>query len=321
MNRLFKVVMWSLAISIALATSPVGYGAAIADSNDELLTMAYEGCKNALSAINSAKGGVTVRHWQKNSEGIVQEFDYAYKIAFDGAKHRISQEISALKNDLKYPVLPVGSTIQKKMSCDGEKLTILDCDKASATIGALDSSSGLPYYSQALMHTRVKNGNGVIDISPEANPLLKLERVSPTARYDTLNGDKCILVEKAFLTQKPSPRTDTYEMWVNPSKGYTIPLTRMWSEVEGQPKVLVEEHSTDVKLYETGVWGPVRSTLARYVQTKSGSTETILKFRTITTFNDDFRLNVPVTDDDLAITLPSGTTVTDELLNASYVVP
>jgi len=63
------------------------------------------------------------------------------------------------------------------------------------------------------------------------------------------------------------------------------------------------------------VWGPAQFTLTDY-----GADGLANKMTTLT-YGADFQINVPISEDELTLKLPSGVSVYDEVLDATYTVP
>jgi hypothetical protein len=140
------------------------------------------------------------------------------------------------------------------------------------------------------------------------------------AGRETIAGDECIMVDVVTTMHVPKlvggTITQTARKWVNPQKGYTIVKEQAWSEgsVYGA-KTLLAEINTTVRQYETGVWGPEEVTYQQY-DLKGEVTQ-----KMVITYDSAFKLNVPISDGDLTLTLPSGTEVHNELIDAEYTVP
>jgi len=104
-------------------------------------------------------------------------------------------------------------------------------------------------------------------------------------------------------------------LWVNTDKGYTIPKFQAWRVSNINGEVLTKEELYDMKEYGEDLWGPAKCT--RYEYALDGT----IKRRIAITWGSDFQINVPMSEDELKLTLPTGTEVFDEALGDLYTVP
>ena len=78
--------------------------------------------------------------------------------------------------------------------------------------------------------------------------------------------------------------------------------------------VLAQERMAEPRLYGDSLWGPGRFTEKQY-DAKGKVVVTIY-----TEYDPDFKLNVPVSEKDLSLQLPSGTLVHNHVQDADYTV-
>ncbi len=306
-----------------------------ASDDQAQLPVVVEGSRNAVAAIQSGKGQVTRRSWSRMNDGGVRETETKHQIAFSGDKFRLSSVTKYLQNTPGIPPEYTGArvwkpdTFRRESSYDGEKTVRLEEDKATISDpNDMKSHSGRSvfqdYREAAVVGVDIghsKPAHGLMETDKWPHPTLpsSITRSAPRiVGRETLNGDECIIVE-IVLTSKYSTRPTWF--WLNPTKGFTIPRARGW--VQGgdhTEKILSWESDVEVREYGADLWGPAKVSYKQYQLDK----ETGEYYKTIdevTTFADDFQINVPVSEAELTLTLPSGTKVTDELLKETYTVP
>ncbi len=302
--------------------------AGAAENDEDVLAALSEGCANAVSAIRSGSGPLTVYFWMKRVDGVVLETEARNDLKFEGDRFLLREEVEYLTVDPtpgKDPSEAPPPTMRNTTSSyDLEKVTILqqyDSLPARATI--CDPTLGKGRNQIGLYKTFVGVvGHGVDYLVP------RLEDLPPTVEVtsakivgrETINGDECIVVDVVRATHLPEPDNDTIiqtdRKWVNIDKGYTTVRVRSWMEGNVYSvKTLMSEANTTVRQYGDGMWGPDTYTLQAY------HPEGEVRQELVITYDPDFELNVPVSDSELSLTLPSGTEVHNELIDAHYTVP
>ncbi len=296
-----------------------------AEGDEDLLAALSEGCANAVSSIRSGSGHATTYFWSKRGDGGVLETETENYLKFKGDRFLLREKVKYLRNDPipgKEPSdMPV--TIRNTASSyDLEKVTILDQDDslpASATICDPTTREGRNQLNLYKVFARMA-GHGVDYLVPRPEdlpPSIELTSAKIVGR-ESLEGDECIVVDVAVTVHLPDEDTmvSTVRKWVNVDKGYTIVRTRTWHEGNVySAQTLKSESSTTVRQYGDGVWGPDTFTSQRY------DLEGEVRHKLVIAYDPAFELNVPVSDSDLSLTLPSGTEVHDELIDVQYTVP
>ena len=303
--------------------------ASAAENDEEVLAALREGCANAVSAIRSGSGQATVYSWSKGGDGGILETEAKDDLKFRGDRFLLRENVKYLRSDPPpgVPAQPPLTMRTSASSYDLEKVTILDqFDSLEAQARICDPTRSRGKNSINLYKTSVAIvGYGVAHLVPRPEDLpsfIELASVKVAGR-ETINGDECIMVDVVTTMHLPKlvelvkgTITQTVRRWVNPQKGYTIVKVQVW--LEGSvysAKTLVTEINTTVRQYETGVWGPEKVTYQQY-DLKGEVTR-----KMVTTYDSAFKLNVPISDGDLTLTLPSGTKVHNELIDAEYTVP
>lgn len=305
-----------------IAISP----ASAAENDEDVLAALSEGCANAVSSIRSGNGHATTYFWTKGGDGGVLETEAKNDLKFDGDRFLLREEVKYLTVDPtpgKEPSEAPPPTMRNTTSSyDLEKVTILDqydTDSPTATICDPTGDRGRNQLNLYKVFARVV-GHGVGYLVPRPEdlpPIIEVTSAKIVGR-ETINGDECIVVDVVMTMHLPEkdPIISTVRKWVNLDKGYTIVRTRTWHEGNVySAKTLTSESSTTVRQYGDGVWGPDTYTSQNY------DLEGAVRHKLVITYDPAFKLNVPVSDSELSLTLPSGTEVHNELIDAKYTVP
>ena len=311
-----------------MAISP----ASAAENDEDLLAALREGCANAVSSIRSGSGHATTYFWTKRGDGGVLETEARNDLKFEGDRFLLREAVEYLTNDpapdresSEAPPPTMRNTISMRnttSSYDLEKVTILsqyDSLPARATICDPTLGEGRNQLNLYKVFAGVV-GHGVGYLVPRPEdlpPFIELTSAKIVGR-ETINGDECIVVDVVTTVHLPEKDTvtATVRRWVNIDKGYTIVRTRTWHEGNVySAKTLISEANTTVRQYGDGVWGPDTFTSQDY------NLEGEVRHKLVITYDPDFKLNVPVSDSELSFTLPSGTKVDNELIDAQYTVP
>lgn len=328
-----KYIPISLLILTALAVSqlPSSLPRASAQSNEDYLPIVSEGCRSATAAVKSGAGQVTISIWSKDNDGSIQESEDSYSVEFEGSRYSLSKESVVVKNEPKPGttaidpwVFPVGKKTRTKSVFDGQRVTYLESDKNSATITSSDSSLGkLNIASYHLYLGIIGHGLMKLDYRAEKEGPGVTNCIAPhITGKENLNGDNCITAEMASTHTRSDGKNAivTTKMWIAPDKGFAVPRVQTW--VEGgdfSEKTLILDENTALRQYAGGIWGPSKCVFESYDITKAGSVEKTYQ-RTIS-YDPNFQINVPVSDSAFTRALPSGTTVTYEVSDATYTVP
>ena len=321
-----------ITVMVALSLLAVGQWLS-ADKDSDLLELVQAGCHQAVANATSGKGNVTVRQSVMTSpDGQVYETETAYKLAFDQNNWRLSTNTTTLRNDQRPDIdpklmRPVGNIVQMEISVKNADVTLLEKEdnRSRATKGSSTSKT-----ASRLLSTMVSDvqpgvgrlGKGLVDIGRLGTnevPLFSKVTMRVIGR-EVVAGSECIVVEEEALPSSSDRPTSTTLFWVDPQKGYAVPKVQVF--VEGGPfseRTLVEEENAQLKEYKPGIWYPTKITADHY-STKDPAKH-FKKSTKVITYDPQFQINVPVDAEDLSLVLPSGTSVYDENLDASYKVP
>ena len=300
--------------------------ASAAENDEDVLAALSEGCANAVSSIRSGSGHAKTYFWTRRGDGGVLETEAENDLKFEGDRFLLREKVKYLTVDPvpgKEASEPPPPTMRNTTSSyDLEKVTILeqyDTLPARATICDPTRGRGRDQLNLYKVFAGIL-GHGVGHLVPRPEDLPPSVQVTSAkiVGRETINGDECIVVDVVMTVHLPDEDTviQTNREWVNIDKGYAIVRVRSWKEgnVYGV-KTLVLESSTTVRQYGDGVWGLDTYTLQEY------NLEGEVRQNLVITYDPDFKLNVPVSDSELSLTLPSGTKVHDELIDAQYTVP
>jgi hypothetical protein len=115
---------------------------------------------------------------------------------------------------------------------------------------------------------------------------------------EVLDGRECVVLEMT----SPISRM---RVWVDVERGYAVP----------GGAILLREEVVESRQYGEGLWGPAKFTRVEY--RPDGTVEK----KVYGTYDPEFKINVPISENDLRPTLPSGTKVCDGPEGPSYTVP
>lgn len=304
--------------------------AATVDTTQDELSVLLEGCRQAAASIHSGKGPVKILFSQSNEEEIWWEGSTTYTVAFSGSRFRETSETTVLKNVPQVPP-PSGAGIEapgtmniKQAAYDGEKATELFASGHSARIYAprvVGSLVGVGAFWRVKPSTTT-----LVDITNFGVPPKDTVRDAPRiVGREAINGDECIIVELYDHSPTPEGSRPAHErwnwLWVNPQKGFATVCTRTWGRGSAYPeKTLITEIISELRQYAGGLWGPAKVTHCEF-RIARASGKYYKEYEEVFTYAPDFQFNLPVSDSELTLTLPSGTLVTNELLQETYTVP
>lgn len=139
--------------------------------------------------------------------------------------------------------------------------------------------------------------------------------------YETIDGDKCTIVEFLGKWNENGQVTHlTEHCWFNPLKGGAIVKERFWQSIDGAPKQLIRERNA--KMYECvpGIWLPARLEVKVYDKDpKTGKPR--LMGKTVTIPDPGYQVNIPIDKSQFKLDFPSGTKVNDLAHCKEYTVP
>lgn len=283
----------------------------------DLLPTIWEGMRAAASAIRTGRGEVSVRQWTQRNEGGILEVDTKYQVVFMGKLFKTTASATIVQNtpgqgEEGQALVSPGAESTRVVSFDGNRILEYWPGRAEARIS--DPTLGVGLNEIRLYNARASIfGHGFISAGP-TDPVPANVRV---VAEETINGDKCYVLEVRDGYDKIANRR---QIWVSPTKGYFIVRVRSWLQEGSDPEFMNYEINRTAREYAPGIWGPAVDKQTDYARDReSGS---VRKSREITTtFSQDFQVNAAVGSADISLTLPSGTQVRDNIIDAEYVVP
>lgn len=225
--------------------------------------------------------------------------------------------------------VPPGTERERLKASDGQTVISYLPGEKRAEIMDAAPATGDGYASVlAFQDDVIPMLRGVVDIANIEKHIWHVsgyEMQSPriVGRED-VGGDSCIVVEIVWI--KPadashSSLTNTHQFWVAPDKGFTVPRIRVWQEGGlFWEKTLVAATDVDMRQYPGGVWGPAKVTADEYgISQATGSV--YHQMHKVITYDPGFQFGLSVANEELQLTLPSGTKVYDQLMDANYTMP
>jgi len=321
-SRLFLGIIIAgsaLVVSLCLALTQSAGNPANGASSGDLLPIVVQGLREAACSIRSGMGNVTVTNYKKTSEGVV-ETNISYRVAFLRDKFRYRGECTYNKNET-CPDGPykTGAIHVREAAYDGNRAVRYDHTYRSAVISTTpDSPQKAAWEFNFRWPCR-----GTLDLDVGSIDKM-IEDGLHVARREVLNGHECIVLEisKVSLSGKDNtPIAGIWQYWVDTQAGYTITKSQWYASggIWGE-KSLRAEWQMQARDYGSGFWVPVEYS-ETYYTIDSVTSQPSIAMRKIVTYDTDFRFNVEIRNEDLAIELPSGTHVRDEVVNAEYTIP
>lgn len=294
-----------------------------AQVDQELLQMLKAGSAQAVASVRSGSGKLSLHKTESKNGVVVMEINASYTIAFSGSRFRMEAETTYLKNEgtpssgggIRAP--KPGQRQRETVVFDGNRVTRFYPDSGLATVG--DANSTVGKLATGRFAQLVPRNYRSMDL----NTLCSSVGGEPTVvRRERISEEDCVVVE--FTSQKNlSNGTSvqrTYQVRFSLDKDLTVPMFRVLTDggTEGGSILL-----TQILVNANGSgdnWRPASVAVDEYRPdantdrySKTSSSEI--------TYNPDFGINVPVSESEFSLSLPSGTTVVDEVLDLHYVIP
>lgn len=297
-----------------------------------ILDTILAGCKQAAYAIQSGKGTVLVRDtwYEYEPEGKLVTLS-KYSVVFSGDRFKYECETTYLENTRKLPEgydntmmrrIAPGEKLREIVSYDGEKVVAFYPDGRTAQIrGGKECGSERANFD-LFLSPMLKGLADVVGIPSHVKLGFEVEKINFLGRK-RLGNQECFVVEvvtskKYAQGQETGVLRCTNEFWIDPKKGYTIPVWREWDEggPKHQKKTLSHEVFTEMRKYGD-VWGPAKCTMIQYdFKAPEGTKRVGCEIEVV--YDEGFKFNVPVSRKDLEISIPRGTMVDDRLLAQLY---
>ena len=281
--RLMGVLLTGL-----LSLTPLLPGMASA-SDEELLKLLRLGMYYRFTTITSCKGSVHLVESRPVSESAVEKKDVSEKVltvAFAGNRLRMSGKAIS------------GGAVNYQGAFDGEKTTevIEDSIDGGPTARITDGPTGFASGDfSVFVDPRSIGGYPLQSLGPDTDGSMSI------VGREVLDGDECIILEVIGDAPGPSGGYVKGRVWVDLDKGCAVPKHFWWSvpASEGAPAPIRQE-VVELKKYGDALWGPARYTRVDYKP--DGTVEK----KVIGTYDPEFKINVPISEDDLKLTLPPG---------------
>lgn len=274
-----------LLLTAVLTALLAGPGAA---SEEELVELIRVGMYERFRAITSCRGSVHLVTTLPMEEGEKLSIVQVLTVAFDGERLRMSGQVHT------------GEAANFEGLYDGETTTEW-LDDAGAR--RYDGKKG------------VTSGMFSIFVDPRSIGAWPQTILYPQVGWraaivgrEEVDGHECVVVEFS----SPISRV---KVWVDMAKGFAVRKLRVWYLPEAGEAVLMREEEVDLKQYAEGLWGA-----ARYTRVDYRPDGTIEK-KVYGTYDPGFEINVPISEEDLRLTLPPGMKVLNERSRTSDTAP
>lgn len=245
----------------------------------KMLPVLIQGCQDAVARVKSGKGTVKVHRVSYEEGRPSAESEGTYIVAFDTPRYKIAGDTHTA-GDIEPFIL----------SWDGRHIPDLATAwQASRTLTA----------SEALITQPDGNGHGIrrIDLNPFGKDAT--DKGLRIARREWLQGHECIVVVRTGESSVGGKKLyGGQEYWVDPKRGFAVLRVRDWAY--GGPlrrRTTICEANAKVRDYGNGIWGPAKYTFFQSEYDGKGGMRVTRRYET--TYQPDFRLNVPVTESDL----------------------
>lgn len=263
-----------------------------ASSDDELLDQIHAALHNRYRAVRSFKGSVRLSNTSGVDDGATPRGERVYTVAFDGEHIRISSTIIS------------GVAIDFDGVFDGENTTDLYREPGQGELVAR-IYPGLDGFTDGDFHLFVDpRGIGAF---PVASPDRSIDDRDKTVTRAVLDGRDCVVVE---ATGRIPGNTDGAQIrtkaWYDVARGFVVPKWLVWYLPGGEADpVLTHEQTVEFRRQSGGLWLPSQFTRVQHYP--DGAFEK----RIVGTYGPEFEINVPITEAELELLVPPGTTVYD----------
>jgi len=290
-----------------------------------LLDAVRTGCETARSRISTRVGAISMREsfWKGDEKWL--ETETVYRVASEGAKVKMTVDETYIRNETTttdpggVPIAP-GTVMSKQLAFDGEKVVEYWPAEKRATVAGPESAIG----SELRSITRIieETFPGAPDLDMEMPAPRYTTRGPAVVGREVVDGEECVVVELVHVRVNSDGQEISWyhRYWIAPDMGFTaLKAEDGYRGGRYGDGVVSVEIEAEARQYASGLWGVSRMWARQYRLGQSDTRE--LKMETVVTVADDYQLNAPVTDDMLALRLPSGTRVKNELIDSEYTVP
>jgi hypothetical protein len=279
----------ALLIAIALLAGPA------AASDEELLDQIRVGMYERFRSITSCKGSVRLVTTHPTEDGEKLSIVQLVTVAFDGERLRMSGDVHT------GPAASFGGRYDGKTTTEW-----------------MSASDVEPFASIYDGKKGITNGMFSIFVDPRSIGAWPQTILYPQVGWDAEIVDREEVDWRECVVVEFSSPISRVRVWVDMEKGFAVRKLLVWYLPEAGEAALVREEEVALRQYAEELWGPARYTRVDY--RPDGTVEK----KVYGTYDPGFQINVPIGEDDLAFTLPSGITVNDNRADApdgGYVSP
>lgn len=303
---------WAIALLlIAAAGIPTfaGLASRSAMPDKEHMTVSYvlgkvkENRARMMAEIKSARG-----HILRHSATPYSETDTDLSVLYSNNTYKMQYKGKVIKGEERMPIganeaITAGQQYDITFAITPAKTTIYRPDINAATVSSTKSYTGDMSNVWMLLVGRAW---------PRIEPFAEIpwNGKAKVIGTEIVNGDQCIVLENVLRQgSKVSWNIIGSTIWVDPKKDYAVVRSRQWEQsYRDKQRIIRREEDIKLRDYGNSLWGPAERTLTTYGMPPA-SRKTIKAFSEKWIYSPDFRYNVPVSEEELKLTLPKGTKV------------
>lgn len=307
-----KANPWLLALLFLVALIGLPTISSTAGNDYDLAEIQAE-IDNSYASTRSGKGTILIQSSMPG--GSLQTNTLCYSTFSDGEfKLLVDDEYTGNQDIEQLPMKPDESK-STVLAYDGQILTEYKPEDKSAMHGDLASNFAVAeldkyqncYPGQYSFGPSMGFGIPTSYLA-NPNPSIKSRTRPKIIGREIIDDDECVVID--FEDMKIGRNGEDFKritrQWINPEKGFCASRIYIWNEEEDRGRILISTANSDLSQYDDGVWRASRTTITNY-RSDPNTHKSIESFRTIITYSPNFKFNVPVSGDELELTLPPGT--------------
>jgi hypothetical protein len=272
-------VRWLGALLAGVLAVTVLLAGTASTSDEELVEQIRTGMYERYRAVTSCRGSVHLVTTHPMEEGEKLSIVQVVTVAFDGERLRMSGQVHT-GEAANFEGLYDGETTTEWLDIAGARRYDGKKGVTRGMFSIFVDPRSIGAWPQTILHRQVGWDAAIVDRTE-------------------VDGSECAVVEFS------SPITRV-RVWVDMERGFAVHKLLVWYLPEAGEAVLMRAEEVDLKQYAEGLWGAARYTRVDY--RPDGTVEK----KVYGTYDPGFEINVPISEEDLAFTLPPGMKVLDE---------
>jgi hypothetical protein len=267
-------------------------------SDKGLLEGVLAGMQHRYASITSCQGSVHLVTTLPMDKGEKLLSVQVLTAAFDGKRLRISGQVQT------------GAAVDFAGTFDGATTTELLADP-SVGVRTYEGLDGVTDGMFSLfVDPRNIGGLALPSVDGHADESVRI------VGREMLDGRECVVLEMTGPISR-------MRVWVDVERGYAVPKYRAWY-VRTVPylgwaipggSILLREEVAESRQYGEGLWGPAKFTRVEY------RPDGTIEKKVYGTYDPEFKINVPIPEENLKLALPSGTQVFDHTERSCKALP